>query len=318
MKAIFLDRQSFTANISLTAIKSQVSLLTCYTSTQQEQLIERCQGAEIIITNKVVLNKNLLTKLPALKLICITATGVNNVDILMAESLGITVTNVKGYAKNSVAQYIFAHLLTYFNQPQHHYNNSELGLWSAGHNFCYHGNGSIELAGKTIGIIGYGDLGQAVATIANAFQMRVMVAERQDALLTRDGRHTFNEVLEQADVISLHCPQTDETLDLINRKTLKKMKKNTVLINTARGAIINNQDLHQALKTKEIAFAVLDVLEQEPPPIDHLFIDQPLDNLKITAHIAWASNEAQQQLINLVAENIKQFKQKKSAQPLIQ
>jgi glycerate dehydrogenase len=313
MKAIFLDRQSFTANICLTSIKSEVSSLTCYPSTQHEQVIERCQDAEIIITNKVILNKELLVALPALKLICITATGINNVDILSAESLGITVTNVKGYAKNSVAQYIFAHLLTYFNQPQHHYHNSELGLWSAGQNFCYHGNGSIELAGKTIGIIGYGDLGQAVATIANAFNMKVMVAERQDALVTRDGRYSFNEVIEQADVISLHCPQTDQTLDLIDKKKLTKMKKNTVLINTARGAIINNEDLHQALKAKQIAFAVLDVLEQEPPPSDHLFLKQPLDNLKITAHIAWASIEAQQRLIELVAKNIKQFKQTDSA-----
>ena len=308
MKAIFLDRQTFSETTSLAVIESQVSTLTCYPLTQQAQIIERCDDAEIIITNKVVFNKSLLTALPAVKLICIAATGTNNVDMLAAEALGIVVSNVKGYAKNSVPQYIFAHLLTYFNQPQHHYHNTQSGQWSNGQTFCYHGNGSSELAGKTIGIVGHGDLGQAVAKIATAFGMQVMLADRQNASSVRAGRHDFTEVIKQADIITLHCPQTEATVRLIDKTQLAKMKNTAVLINTARGAIINNNDLHQALKTQQIAYAILDVLEQEPPPHDHLFMRQPLDNLKLTAHIAWASIEAQQALLDSVAKNIVQFK----------
>jgi len=308
MHTVFLDQQTFSKSISLAKIQQQVTALICYQTTNPNQVIERCRDAEIIITNKVVLNADTLQQLPKLKLICIAATGINNVDIKAAKQLKIAVTNVSGYAKQSVAQYVFAQMLEYFNQINHHQQNSQNGLWQQSPTFCVHGNGSIELAGKALGIVGYGSLGKAVAHIAKAFEMKVLVAERPNATTTRKGRLAFNDVLKQADVLSLHCPQTAETENLINQERLSVMKDNAMLINTARGALVNNNDLLIALKTGEIAYAVLDVLEEEPPPADHILLNAKCNNLKITAHIAWASAEAQQRLINLLADNIHSFK----------
>jgi len=311
MKAVFLDLDTFSPEIDVAEIKSNVSTLECFNNTQAEQVINRCIDADIIITNKVILNAEVLKQLPQLKLICIAATGTNNVDLSAAHSLNIAVTNVSGYACNSVAQYIFAQLLNYFSQPLHHSENVEKGQWQQSNTFCVHGNGSVELAGKTLGLIGYGSLGQSVAKIAQAFNMNVLVAERLHAKTNRRNRSSFEEVVQQADILSLHCPQTPETENLINKDVFRQMKANAVLVNTARGAIINEQDLLNALKNKQIAYAMLDVLSQEPPPADHpLLQDQPT-NLKITAHIAWASIEAQQELLNRLANNIKDFQQGK-------
>jgi len=312
MKAVFLDSQTFSAHISFSAIEQQVTGLTCYTTTLQEQVIERCESADIVITNKVVLSAEILAELPQLKLICIAATGYNNVDIEAANKLNIAVTNVAGYAGNAVAQYVLAQMLEYYQQTSHHNTNTEQGHWQNSDTFCYHGNAITELSGKTLGIIGYGSLGQSVAKLAMAFGMQVIVSERINAKTIRQGRICFKEVINQADILSLHCPQTPETENLINANTLSKMKPSAMLINTARGALVNSIDLLTALKNKQIAYAVLDVLEQEPPPADHPLLlalqAQELDNLKITAHIAWASSEAQQRLINLLSENIAAFK----------
>jgi glycerate dehydrogenase len=309
MKAVFLDSTTFSSNISLSAIEQQVSSLICYTHTQPEQLVERCEDVELVITNKVVLTAELLAKLPTLKLICIAATGYNNVDIKAASSLGIAVTNVSGYAGPSVAQYVLAQILEYYQQTCHHNANTEQGYWQKNKTFCYHGNTITELAGKTLGIIGYGHLGQTVSKLADAFGMKILISERANNTETRQGRVSFVQVITQADIISLHCPQNTKTENLINSKVLAKMKPTAMLINTARGALVNSSDLLVALKTKQIAYAVLDVLEQEPPPVDHPLLNTNLTNLKITAHIAWASKEAQQRLINLLSENIAAFKQ---------
>lgn len=312
MQTVFLDQQTFSTNISLTRIKSQVSTLSCYATTADSQIIERCKTAEIIITNKVLLSKNILEQLPQLKLVCIAATGMNNVDLVAAKALNITVNNVSGYSQASVSQYVFAQMLEYFSHTAHHNNNTQQGHWQNSATFCFHGKGSQELAGKTIGIIGFGCLGKAVATIAEAFGMKVLIAERLNATKTRENRHSFNDVLKKSDVISLHCPQTDETTNLINRERLALMKPSALLINTARGALVNSADLLQALKNKIISHAVLDVLEQEPPTASHPLINalmkKEIDNLSLTAHIAWASIESQQRLIDLVAVNIKNYK----------
>lgn len=308
MKAVFLDSKTFSSNISFAAIEQQVSELTCYTNTSHEQVLERCQNVELIITNKVVLTAELLAKIPTLKLVCIAATGYNNVDIIAATTLGIAVTNVSGYAGQSVAQYVLAQILEYYQQICHHNANTEQGHWQKNETFCYHGNTITELAGKTLGIIGYGNLGQTVSKLADAFGMKILISERADNTETRQGRVSFDQVITQADIISLHCPQNTNTENLINSKVLAKMKPTAMLINTARGALVNSSDLLVALKTKQIAYAVLDVLEQEPPPADHPLLNTNLTNLKITAHIAWASNEAQQRLVDLLSENIAAFK----------
>lgn len=312
MKAVFLDSQTFSSHISFSAIEQQVSELTCYATTLPEQVIERCKGVDIVITNKVVLTAEILAELPQLKLICISATGYNNVDITAANKLNIVVTNVTGYAGNAIAQYVLAQMLEYYQQTSHHNANTVQGHWQHCETFCYHGNAIAELAGKTLGIVGYGTLGRSVAQLAKAFDMRVIISERFNAKTIRQGRVTFAEAVSQADILSLHCPQTTDTVNLINAEVLSSMKPSAMLINTARGALVNSTDLLSALKNKQIAYAVLDVLEQEPPPADHPLLlalqAQELDNLKITAHIAWASSEAQQRLINLLSENIAAFK----------
>ncbi|MFQ3287825.1 MAG: glycerate dehydrogenase [Alteromonadaceae bacterium] len=312
MQAVFLDRQTFDNKILLTHIKQHTDALTCYQTTQPADTVSRCQNAEIIITNKVVLSAKILEQLPNLKLICIAATGTNNVDIKTATSLGIAVTNVSGYANHSVTQYIFSQILEYYSQTSHHHKNTEQGLWQTSPTFCYHGNGINELAGKTLGIIGYGSLGQSVARLAKAFGMKVMIAERKSASKIREGRNSFTRVLQSADIISLHCPQTIETEQLVSDYFLQEMKSTAMLINTARGALIDNQALINALTNEKIAYAVLDVLEQEPPSRDHPLLGCDLPNLKITAHIAWASFQAQQRLIELIADNILAFKQDRS------
>jgi glycerate dehydrogenase len=263
------------------------------------------------LTNKVVLDSTTLKQLPHLKLICITASGYNNVDINAARELGIAVTNVSGYAKNSVAQYVFAQLLSYYSQIEDHNNNTREGQWQKSETFCLHGKGSNELAGKSIGIIGYGALGGQVATIARAFGMQVLIADRPNATTIRADRIAFNQLIAQADIITLHCPQTAETENLFNAAVFSQMKNSAVLINTARGALINNDDLLVALNNNQLACAILDVLEQEPPPEDHILLAAQSSKLKITAHIAWASEQAQQALLNLVADNIVAFKQGK-------
>ncbi|MBA6233213.1 MULTISPECIES: D-2-hydroxyacid dehydrogenase [unclassified Colwellia] len=309
MQTVFLDQQTFSPNISLASIEFQVSKLICYATTTNDQVLARCKNADIIITNKVVLSKNILEQLPQLKLVCIAATGMNNVDLAAAQVLGISVKNVSGYSQASVSQYVFAQMLEYFSNTAHHNNNTKQGHWQNSDTFCFHGKGSQELAGKTIGIIGFGCLGKAVATIAEAFGMKILIAERQNATKIRENRQSFNYVLQNADVISLHCPQTDETTNLINRASLSLMKPSALLINTARGALVNSEDLLEALKNKVISHAILDVLEQEPPAASHPLISalmkNDIDNLSLTAHIAWASIESQQRLINLVALNIK-------------
>ena len=308
MKAVFLDKQTFNEDIDLSAIASQVSDLTCYDVTSTEHIAERCKNAELVIINKVVLSADILAQLPQLKLICITATGYNNVDIDAAKKQGIAVTNVSGYAGSSVAQYVFAQILEYYQQTTHHNENTTQGLWQTANTFCYHGNAITEVAGKTISIIGYGNLGKAVEVIARAFNMNVLISERVNANNIRAGRVSFNQAISQADIVTLHCPQTSETEQLMNKKAFEIMKPTAMLINTARGALINDNALLHALKNNLIAYAALDVLDQEPPPSNHPLLMAKLSNLQITAHIAWASSEAQQRLIALLGKNIEAFK----------
>lgn len=309
MHAVFLDYQTFSPSLDLSALNKVINKFDFHSTTTPEQVLKHCSTAEVILTNKVVLNSTTLKQLPHLKLICITASGYNNVDINAARKLGIAVTNVSGYAKNSVAQYVFAQLLSYYSHIEDHNNNTREGQWQKSETFCLHGKGSRELAGESIGIIGYGALGGQVATIARAFDMQVLIAERPNATTIRADRTEFKEVIAQADIITLHCPQTAETENLFNAEVFSQMKNSAVLINTARGALINNHDLLTALNNNQLACAILDVLEQEPPPEDHILLAAQSSKLKITAHIAWASEQAQQALLNLVADNIVAFQQ---------
>ena len=311
MHAVFLDADTFSPDVSLNAIRQITQSFTSFSLTQESEIIERAINAGIIITNKVILNKEVLKQLPQLKLICIAATGTNNIDIDEAKKLNIAVTNVSGYARNSVAQYVFSQILDYYSKTTHHHENVHQGLWQNSPSFCYHGEGSNELAGKTIGLIGYGNLAKAVESVAQAFNMTVLIAERPNAVSIRADRVPFTTAIQTADIISLHCPLTIETEGLIDKNILKKMKSTAMLINTARGGIINEYDLFNALINHEISYAVLDVLSQEPPQEDHILLRKQPSNLKITAHIAWASIESQQHLIDLIAVNIADYQQGK-------
>lgn len=310
MKAVFLDQQTFIDDIDLSAIEHQVTNLECFKTTSPNNVIERLQTADIAITNKVVLNEKTLKQLPNLKLICIAATGMNNVDLAAAKALGIAVMNVAGYAAPSVAQYVFSQLLNFYTNTEKHNQLVRTGTWQTHQTFCLHGPSFNELSGKTLGILGYGHLGQKVAAIAEAFDINVIIAERPQAKEVRTGRVSFESMLTQADIISLHCPQTPETEGLFDKAVFARMKPNSVLVNTARGPIVNNEDLLAALESKQIAGAILDVLEQEPPPADHILLTNQPNNLVITGHVAWASKQAQQRLINLLAGNINTFKSK--------
>ncbi|MDO6427459.1 D-2-hydroxyacid dehydrogenase [Thalassotalea sp. 1_MG-2023] len=307
MNCVFLDRKTFVNQVLTINIEHQVTHFKAYDLTREDQIIERCKNANIIITNKVLLSETTLAKLPKLRLICIAATGVNNIDLNAAKRLGIAVTNVSGYSTPSVSQYVFAQLLAYFSRPIAHQKVVEQGEWQKSPSFCVHGLGSEELAGKHIAIIGYGNLGRAVATIAHAFGMKVLIAERPKITKIREGRIAFETALQQADIVSLHCPLTEDTDQLFDHHAFSLMKPTAVLVNTARGGVINETDLLQALTQKKIAYAILDVLNQEPPTPDHPLLTQQPTNLKITAHIAWASNESQQRLLDLIALNIADY-----------
>lgn len=309
MNTVFLDTDTFSSTIDFSAIEQQSDSLNCYPMTQPQQIVERCHDAQIIITNKVMLTAASLKQLPNLKLICIAATGTNNVDLSAAKALGIAVVNVQGYAKHTVPQYVFAQILAYYSKTEQHNRNTQLGLWSQSETFCVLGEPMQQLADKTLGLVGYGALAKAVEKIALAFDMRVIIAEHAGASTIRPGRVSFEQLLSESDIISLHCPQTPQTIGLINAQALQKMKPSAMLVNTARGALIDNAALLAALQKRQIAYAVLDVLEQEPPPQDHLLLNAGLDNLTITAHIAWACQEAQQDLINTVGQNMHSFKQ---------
>ena len=308
MNAVFLDLATFSNTIDFSVLKKQCSTFQTFNFTQPGQIIDRANDAEILITNKVIINAKIMSQLPQLKLICVAATGTNNIDLDAARERGIVVTNASNYAGPSVAQYIFSHLLDYFQQIQSHNRNVEQGLWSTSASFCVLGQPINELAGKTLGLLGYGHIAKAVATIAKAFGMQVLISERPNAEIVREGRVAFEDMLYQSDIVSLHCPLTAETENLFNTSVFSKMKSNAVLINTARGGIVNSLDLKQALQNNDIGYAILDVLEVEPPPSEHPLLQGDINNLRVTAHIAWASQQAQQRLIDILAKNINSFK----------
>lgn len=307
MKAVFLDQKTFSDTTDFSAITQSVSQLSTYKLTMPDQVIQRCLGYDIVITNKVVLDEKILTSLPDLKLICVAATGTNNIDLSVTQRLGITVTNAAGYAGPSVAQYIFSQLLHYFQHIEHHNDNTEQGLWQNSDTFCVFGNPINELAGKTLGIIGYGHIAKQVIQVAHAFGMNVLISDHKNAKTVRPERTEFKTVLAQSDIISLHCPLNSNTTHLIDEEALDLMKPTAILVNAARGAIVDSTALKQALLVQKIGYAILDVLEQEPPLPNHPLLMQNLPNLKVTAHVAWASQQAQQRLIQIISDNITAF-----------
>jgi glycerate dehydrogenase len=305
--AVLLDQKTLGDDVDLTKLSQMFSHWHAYPLTDVEQIVTRCHDAQLIITNKVELSRETLMQLPNLRLIAVAATGVNNIDMVAAGDLNIDVLNVEGYAASSVAQHAFSLLLRLTNRARDYQQFINQGEWQKSPFFCNLDFPMLELAGKNFGIVGFGSLGQSTAKLAQAFGMKLLISERPGATTIRDERVSFEQLLAHADVVSLHCPLTEETDRLINSGTLKLMKSSALLINTARGGLINEPDLVAALGTGEIAGAALDVLSTEPPVDGNCLLEYRGNNLIVTPHIAWATTDARQRLVDILTRNISKF-----------
>lgn len=281
--------------------------LTVYDRTAPEDVVERAKDSEIILTNKTVLNGDILSKLPKLKYVGVLATGYNVVDVESARKLGITVTNIPAYSTMSVAQKVFALLLTITDRTEHYAIENRQGKWSESLDFCYADTPLIELDGKTFGIVGLGNIGKAVARIAKSFGMKVIAFTSKNNNELPEGieKTDLDSLLSSSDVISLHCPLTDTTLNLIDDKALSKMKPTAILINTGRGPLIDEAVVAKALSDGRLYAFGGDVLSSEPPAKDNPLLSAP--NSFITPHIAWATLEARKRLMDIAVENIRNY-----------
>ena len=282
--------------------------LTVYDRTSPEMVVERACGSEIVLTNKVVLDRAILDRLPDLKYIGVLATGYNVVDVEAAREKGIVVTNIPAYSTDSVAQMVFALLLAVTNRVETFTAKNRIGRWSDSVDFCYWDAPLTELAGKYFGIVGLGNIGRKVAVIARAFGMKVLALTSKDKNELPEGVEkaaSLQDLLSRSDVVSLHCPLTDATRSLINSSTLKMMKPSAILINTGRGPLIDESDVAEALKEGVIAAAAVDVLTTEPPKVDNPLLSAP--NCYITPHVAWASTEARRRLMYIATANVAAF-----------
>jgi glycerate dehydrogenase len=284
----------------------KLGAFTVYDRTPPERVVERAAEADAILTNKVQLTGEILRQLPRLQYIGVTATGYNNVDLDTARAQGITVTNVRGYSTSAVAQHTFSLLLALANHTELHSQSVRRGDWTRAADWCYWNTPLVELSGKTIGLIGLGDIGGQVAHIARAFGMRVL-AHRKSQKPVGEGieRVELNRLFEESDVISLHCPLTEDTREIINTHSLATMKPTAYLINTGRGGLVNEAELAAALNAGQLAGAAVDVLSTEPPQPDNPLLTA--SNCLITPHIAWAFYESRLRLLQLAAENIVAF-----------
>ena len=307
MKIVILD--GYTANPGDMSWKEleELGTLTVYDRTKPEETVARAADAEIILTNKVIISREVMAQLPLLKYIGVLATGYNVVDIEAAHERGIIVTNVPAYSTESVAQMVFAHLLTVTNRTEHYAIQNRKGRWTSNSDFCYWDFPHMELAGKTFGIVGLGNIGRRVAEIALAFGMQVkaLTSKSANTLPTGIKKADLEELLATSDVISLHCPLTDATRHLINYETLSRMRPSAILINTGRGPLVDDQAIASALAEGQLAAFCADVLTEEPPKADNPLLSQP--NAFITPHIAWATQEARTRLLQVAISNVKAF-----------
>ena len=307
MKIVILD--GFTANPGDLSWKGleELGMLTVYDRTRPEETVARAAEADIVLTNKVIINREMMAQLPQLKYIGVLATGYNVVDIEAAHERGIIVTNVPAYSTESVAQMVFAHLLTVTNRTEHYALQNRQGRWTKNPDFCYWDFPHLELAGKSFGIVGLGNIGRRVAEIALAFGMQVkaLTSKSADTLPAGIEKADLEVLLATSDVISLHCPLTDTTRHLINRDTLSKMRPSAILINTGRGPLVDDQAVASALAKGQLAAFCADVLTEEPPKADNPLLNQP--NAFITPHIAWATEEARSRLLQVAISNVRAF-----------
>ena len=314
MRAVFLDFSSVTrGDIDRTSLEQAISPWLFYDETTEEQVAERIKEAEVVISNKTPLDRRMIFSGGRLKLICVAATGYNNIDLVAAAERNVSVCNVRGYATNSVVQHVFMLMLNLTRRFVEYQQLVKNGGWQTSPFFCPLDFGIAELTDKTLGIVGYGELGKSVGEIARVFGMQLLIAEHKNkpASQARPGRMAFDEVLSQSDFITLHCPLLEETHNLISQREFELMKPSTYLINTARGGLVNEPDLLQNLSNGRIAGAAIDVLQEEPPIHGNPLLNYQQPNLIVTPHTAWASRESRQRLLDQLASNIRNYLQNK-------
>lgn len=285
----------------------ELGQVTVYDRTAPEEIMERSMNADILLTNKVIINADIMGQLPRLKYIGVLATGYNVVDTEAAKNHGIIVTNIPAYSTDSVVQMTFAHLFNMTNRVDHYAKENRKGRWSSNADFCYWDTPLPELAGKTIGIVGLGHIGMKVAQLAHIFGMDVFAYTSKNATDLPEGIHktTLEGLLGVSDVLTLHCPLTPQTRELINAQTLSQMKHGALLINTGRGPLVNEHDVAEALKSGQLGGYGADVMCSEPPATDNPLFSAP--NAYITPHIAWATFEARTRLMDIAVNNVKAF-----------
>lgn len=307
MHAVVLDADSLGQGIDLSPIEHQVDQLEVHGQTTPEQVVERLAGAEVAIVNKVLIGGDSLAALPSLKLICVMATGTNNIDMPAAERLGIEVRNVNAYGTESVAQHTLLLLLSLAARMPLYQRDMAAGDWQKSRFFCLFDHSTLQLSGKHLVIVGQGELGSRVATLAEAFGMRVSFAARPGAV--NDSRPDLASLAPDADAISLHCPLTDATQHLVDAALLARLKPTALLVNCARGGIIDELAALSALRDDRLGGLGVDVLPVEPPRDGHPLLDALSEqlNLIVTPHNAWISPEARQRIVDLTAENLQAF-----------
>lgn len=281
--------------------------LSSYGTTEAHETLERIRGADIVITNKVVISAQSFAENPQLKLVAVTATGVNNVDVEAAKQNGAAVCNIRAYGNESVAEHAFMMMITLMRNLPAYQRDVAAGLWENSPFFCHLGAPMRDLNSKTLAIFGRGNIGKTLATYAQAFKMNVVFAEHKNAQSVRDGYVSFDEAIRSADVVSLNCPLTPQTANMIGEAELQQMKPGAILINCGRGGLVDEAALVAALKYGQIGGAGFDVLTQEPPRDGNPLLKARLPNLIVTPHIAWASQEAANRLFDILLDNINRF-----------
>lgn len=309
MKAVFLDWATMGPDLDTGALRSLLPDLEIFDVTEDHQVAARIRNAQFVLANKVRLTDELLAQSPELRFIGLTATGTDNVNLEAAQRHGVTVCNIRAYCNQSVAEHVFACLLNLTHSIAQYARDVRAGEWQKSDDFCLLTHPIRELSAMTLGVVGYGELGKTVATVGASLGMEVIVSARPGSSRAANGRVLFDTLLRRADVISLHCPLNDDTRNLFSTGEFARMKRGAILINTARGGLVDSQALVDALRVGEIAAAAVDVLPKEPPVDGDPLLDYVGDNLILTPHIAWASNESRQAAIDELTENIAAYLQ---------
>lgn len=301
MKAVFLDYATMGSGLDLTQLEALFDELVLFEHSDDVEIPTRIRDADFVFTNKVRLSDELIAAAPQLRYIGLTATGTDNIDLEAARRNGIAVANIRAYCTESVVEHVIGVLLMLTHNLHRYAASVRAGNWQRADQFCMLSYPIRQLSNMTLGIVGYGDLGQGVATAARALGMTVMISARPGAAEIPDDRLAFDELLKSVDVLSLHCPLTDATRELINRESLQQMRRGSMLINTARGALVDAAALLESLESGQLAAAAIDVLAEEPPVHGNPLLEYAGENLIVTPHIAWGTDQARQNAIDQLA-----------------